>query len=330
MKNLLLKIMNHQALNYTEAKEVIYAINNEAFNDYQLVAIMTGLQMKGIELDELKGFQDALLETAIQVDLNKYNGIDLCGTGGDGKNTFNISTCTSMVLASMGYKVIKHGNYGVSSISGSSNVLENIGFKFPKTQDELEKAIEQTNIAVLHAPYFHPTLKKVSHLRKELGIRTFFNSLGPLVNPAKPSFQMTGTFSLELAKIYSFLLRDIRTNFKVTYGLDGYDELTLVCPTKIYGKHEEKIYTSGNFGINNSPIVARDLHGGETVRDAAEIFVSILKGEGTEAQNKVIAANVACAIQTINPSSDLKDNFLVAEEQLISKRAFKHLKKNLI
>lgn len=329
MKNLLIKIINHQALSYLEAKEVIYAINHNLFNDYQLVAVMTGLQMKGIELNELKGFQDALLETAIQIDLSSYQGIDLCGTGGDGKNTFNISTCSSFVLASMGYPVIKHGNYGVSSVSGSSNVLENIGFIFPKTQEDLEKSLEKMNIAILHAPFFHPTLKKVSHLRKELGIRTFFNSLGPLVNPAKPAFQMAGTFSSELAKIYSFLLRDIRANFKVTYGLDGYDELTLVCPTKIYGKNEDKIYCSADFGVKD-PITAQDLYGGETVRDAAEIFIKILKGQGTKAQNNVIAANVACAIHTIKPTTDLKDNFLLAQEQLISQKVFNHLKTSIL
>jgi anthranilate phosphoribosyltransferase len=329
MKELLTKIINYEALDYAEAKTIIQAIVSDEFNEFQLVALITSLQMKGLELNEMKGFQDALLENAVSVDLNSYNGIDLCGTGGDGKNTFNISTCTSLVLASMSYKVIKHGNYGVSSISGSSSVLEYLGFYFPKNQEELEREIEKTNLAILHAPLFHPALKKVGQIRKELGIRTFFNSLGPLINPAKPSFQMTGTYSLELAKIYHFLLKDSRENHKVVYGLAGYDELTLVCPTKIYSKTEEKIYVSENFGVDKQ-ILASDLFGGNTVKQAAEILVKILKGHGTKAQNTVIAANVSAAMHCINPESDLIANFVLAKEQLLSGKAYKHFKLNEI
>jgi anthranilate phosphoribosyltransferase len=323
MKELLAKIINYQSLDYAEAKKIIEAIASDQFNEFQLVALMTSLQMKGLELNEIKGFQDALLENAVEVDLSFYKGIDLCGTGGDGKNTFNISTCTALVMASMSYKVIKHGNYGVSSVIGSSSVLEYLGFYFPKNQYELEREIEKSNLAILHAPLFHPSLKKVGNIRKELGIRTFFNCLGPLINPAKPSFQMTGTYSLELAKIYHFLMKDLRQSHKVVYGLDGYDELTLLCPTKIYSNNEERIYVKEDFGVHSS-VTKSDLFGGNTVQEAATILVQILQGKGSEAQNAVIAANVSAAIHCIDPTSDLKVNFSVALEQILSGNAFKH------
>jgi anthranilate phosphoribosyltransferase len=327
MKDILNKIINFESIDYLEAKKIIQAIISDELNEFQLVALMTGLQMKGLELNELQGFQDALLENAVELDLSSYNGIDLCGTGGDGKNTFNISTCTSLILASMSYKVIKHGNYGVSSISGSSNVLEYLGFIFPKNQEELEESIEKTNLAIIHAPLFHPALKKVGKIRKELGIRTFFNCLGPLINPAKPTFQMTGTYSLELAKIYHFLLKDIRENHKIVYGLAGYDELTLLCPTKIYSKTEEKMYGKDDFAVQGD-IYASDLYGGATVSEAAKILSDILEGKGSKAQTDVIAANVSAAIHCMKPESDLKANFIDAKEHILSGKSYQFFKLN--
>lgn len=326
MKQILNKIIEHQSLDYQEAKLIIEQINTGQFNDYQLIAVMTALQMRGINLQEMKGFQDALLEFALPIDLNTYKGIDLCGTGGDGKNTFNISTTTSLVLASMGFKVIKHGNYGVSSVCGSSNVLEFLGFQFYTKQGELEKELETKNIAFLHAPAFHPTLSKVGKLRKDLGIRTFFNCLGPLVNPAKPSFQMTGTFSLELAKIYPFLLKDKRENFKVTYSLDGYDELTLTQETKILGKSEDHLYSADTFQVEK--IQAEEIFGGNTIEEAAQIMVNILKGKGTKQQNSVIAANVATAIDCITQKGNLVNDYQLALEQLKSGKSAQFFKLN--
>lgn len=314
MKEILHKVMEHHSLGYDEARKIITSINKGEFNDYQLVAIMTSLQMRGLNIEELKGFQDALLGYALPIDLSVYNGIDLCGTGGDGKNTFNISTTTALVLAGMGYKVIKHGNYGVSSICGSSNVLEYLGFEFYSRQDEIEAELEKKNLALLHAPLFHPTLLKVGKLRKELGIRTFFNSLGPLVNPAKPSFQMTGTFNLELAKIYPFLLKDKRKNFKVTYSLDGYDELTLTGSTKVLGKYEDKLYSADTFQLD--PIQANAIEGGKTVKESATILHTIISGKGTPEQNKLIAANVSSAIHCIDPTKNLINEFYNALETI--------------
>ncbi|MFN5417249.1 MAG: anthranilate phosphoribosyltransferase [Flavobacteriia bacterium] len=326
MKQLLNKLIEHQSLDYQEAKLIIEQTNTGQFNDFQLIAIMTALQMRGVNLQEMKGFQDALLEFALPIDLSAYQGIDLCGTGGDGKNTFNISTTTSLVLASMGFKVIKHGNYGVSSVCGSSNVLEFLGFQFYTQQDELEKELDTKNIAFLHAPAFHPTLSKVGKLRKDLGIRTFFNCLGPLVNPAKPSFQMTGTFSLELAKIYPFLLKDKRENFKVIYSLDGYDELTLTHETKILGKSEDHLYSAETF--QTEKVVAEQIFGGNTIEEAARIMLNILKGEGTKQQNEVIAANVATAIDCMTQNGNLLNDYHVALEQIESGKSAQFFKLN--
>lgn len=327
MKKFLTKILNFESLGFEEAKEIIEAIVSDDYSDSELVALIVGLEMKGVSISEISGFQEALLENAIELDLSAYNGIDLCGTGGDGKNTFNISTCTALVMASMNYKVIKHGNYGVSSICGSSNVLEFLGFSFPKTQNELERNIEKNNLAIIHAPYFHPTLKKVAKIRKELGVKTFFNCLGPLINPAKPSFQLTGTYSLELAKTYNFLLKDKLKNYKVVHGVAGYDELTLACPTKVYSKDEEVFYSNADFNSVIS-IQVEDLYGGISTNEAAKILVNILKGQGTSAQNSVIAANVSTAIHCINPTSCLKENYLLAQDQLLSGKVFNHFKIN--
>ena len=217
MKTLIQKVLNNQSLSSYEASEIIHAIAEEKMNDAQVVALMIGLQMKGLSLDEIEGFRNALLNLALKIELDGTNAIDLCGTGGDGKDTFNISTTTSFVLAAMGNKVIKHGNYGVSSSCGSSNVLEALGYKFTNHEKDLNEQLTKNNICFLHAPLFHPTLKKVSHLRRDLGLRTFFNSLGPLVNPVQPAFQLTGTYDLELAKIYQHLLKKNRTDFRVVF-----------------------------------------------------------------------------------------------------------------
>jgi anthranilate phosphoribosyltransferase len=324
MKTILQKILEHQQLTYQEAKELISIINQNLFNEYQLVAILSGLQMRGVSIEELRGFQDALLELAVPINLSAYDGIDVCGTGGDGKNTFNISTTTALILASMGYKVIKHGNYGVSSLSGSSNVLESLGFTFKNTQKELEKELETTNLAILHAPLFHPTLFKVGKIRKELGVRTFFNCLGPLVNPAKPSYQLTGTFSLELARIYPFLLQEKRKNFKVTFGLDGYDELTLTANTKVLGKFEDSIYNHTTFNLAEK-IASEDVFGGNSQAEAKAIVLNILQGNASEAHVNLIAANVATAIHCIQGGS-LVDEFHNAYHHIKAGKGFTHFK----
>lgn len=325
MKQIVQKILANHYLDYQECESFIHAIAEESISDEHVIAILTGIQMRGIQLEELKGFRSALLELANPVEIDA-NAIDLCGTGGDSKNTFNISTTTSMVLAAMNYKVIKHGNYGVSSLCGSSNVLEQLGFEFSNDSHILQNQLDQLNICFLHAPLFHPTMKKVAAIRTNLGIRTLFNSLGPLVNPVQPTHQMTGTYSLELAKIYHHILKGERTNYKVVFGLDGYDELTLTNTTRILGSGMDQIRSANTFGIQS--ILPTQLLGGDSLLDSAKIVRSILSGNGTEQQTNVIAANVAEAIQCIHPTTQLLEAFQEGKSFILSGQAAKHFKFN--
>ncbi len=325
MKNILNKIIERQALTFSEAKEIIYAIAQEKINDAQIVAILVGLQMRGLQLEEIKGFREALLELTLPVELDGSDAIDLCGTGGDGKNSFNISTTTSFVLASMGYKVIKHGNYGVSSSCGSSNVLEELGFTFTNDIKQLEKQLKETNICFLHAPLFHPTLMKVGPLRKSLGIRTFFNSLGPLVNPVQPQHQLTGTFNLELAKIFQHILKDERKEYRIVYGMDGYDELTLTDQTRILGGTIDENINAGSFNLQ--AIDPTSIHSGNSIQEAAAILRNILNGKGTESQMNVVAANTAVALQCYHPEEKIQDLFGKAISFIKSGEAVRVLEK---
>lgn len=327
MKNILNKIIERQPLLFSEAKEIIYAIAEEKINDAQIVAILVGLQMRGLQLEEIKGFREALIELSLPIDIDGTDAIDLCGTGGDGKNSFNISTTTSFVLASMGYKVIKHGNYGVSSSCGSSNVLEELGFAFTNDVSKLQKQLEEINICFLHAPLFHPTLMKVGPLRKSLGIRTFFNSLGPLVNPVQPKHQLTGTFNLELAKIYQHILKDERTEYRIVYGMDGYDEFTLTDQTRVLGGNIDEYLSANSFDLK--PIDPSSIHSGNSIQEAATILRNILNGQGSVSQNNVVAANTALALQCYHPDKKVQDLFTEALDFIQNGVAVKTLFSNL-
>lgn len=325
MKKIVEKIIENNYLSTNECRTIIYAIAEETIHPEQVVAILTGIQFRGIQLEEILGFRSALLELALPLTISN-NAIDLCGTGGDGKNTFNISTTTSLVMAAMNYKVIKHGNYGVSSTCGSSNVLEELGFRFSTDSAELQKELDTLNICFLHAPFFHPTLKKVASIRTNLGIRTIFNSLGPLVNPCQPSHQITGTYSLELAKIYHHVLKNERENYKVVYGLDGFDELTLSNSTRLLSKNEDVIRTSKNYNV--PMVTSESLHGGSTLFHSAKMVKEIIAGTGTLAQTHVIAANCAEAITCIDPTIELIDAFNEALSFIRSGQTIKHFKLN--
>lgn len=326
MKRILEKIITRSHLEQQEAYECMLRIGNGEVSEAQTVAIMTGLQMRGLQLDELMGFRQALLELSLSVKFDVDACIDVCGTGGDGKNTFNISTTTAFVVASMGYKVVKHGNYGVSSLCGSSNVLETLGYRFTNDRDALQRQLDKHNICFLHAPLFHPALKQVAPLRKSLGITTFFNGMGPLVNPANPTHQLTGTYSLELAKQYQHVLRSQRQEFAVLHGLDGFDELTFIGATRVLGQQRDELITANPDG---HVITLGELDGGQDATAAAALLVNILKGKGTNAQNTVIAGNVALALQTFQPGLDYTIAFAQAQEQLLSGKAFGHLEQNV-
>ncbi|MCK5440622.1 MAG: anthranilate phosphoribosyltransferase [Maribacter sp.] len=315
MKDILNRLINHDILTKEDARQVLVNIAKGEYNSSQIAAFLTVYMMRSITIEELEGFRNALLELCLAVDLSAYNPIDLCGTGGDGKDTFNISTLASFITAGAGVKVAKHGNYGVSSKCGSSNVMEFLGIKFSNEADFLEKSIDQAGICVLHAPLFHPAMKNVAPIRRELAVKTFFNMLGPMVNPAFPKNQMVGVFNLELARMYGYLYQNTDINFTVLHALDGYDEISLTGATKTISNHSEGILKPEDFGVNN--VRQSEIVGGETIEESAKIFMDILKGNGTEAQNNVVCANAGIAIATVNGLTP-KEGFDKAKEALLT------------
>lgn len=324
MKSILNKLIKQEPLSSEEAKNVIVNISKGKYNHTQITAFVTVYMMRSITIEELKGFRDALLELCIPVDLSEYNTIDLCGTGGDAKDTFNVSTLSSFVTAGAGIQVAKHGNYGVSSPSGSSNVLEAIGITFSDKTSDLKKALDETNICFLHAPLFHPALKKVAPVRKDLGLKTFFNMLGPMVNPSFPKNQLVGVFNLELQRIYGYLYQDTSINYSIVHALDGYDEISLTGNAKIITNNSETILTPKNL---NLPIIEpKELYGGKSVKKSAKTFLKIINGEGEEAQNNVVCANAGLAIAMVKNISHT-EGFALAKESLLGLKAKASLNK---
>ncbi|QCE41835.1 anthranilate phosphoribosyltransferase [Psychroserpens sp. NJDZ02] len=324
MKQILNRLINQESISSEEAKRVLVNISKGIYNQSQIASFLTVYMMRSITLEELQGFRDALLELCIPVNLSDFDPIDLCGTGGDGKDTFNISTLASFVTAGAGVNVAKHGNYGVSSASGSSNVMEALGIHFSNKPDFLKYSIEKAGICVLHAPLFHPAMKNVAPIRKELGVKTFFNMLGPMVNPAFPRNQMVGVFNLELQRIYGYLYQNTDKNYSIVHALDGYDEISLTGNTKIISNRSETMLSPSDLGVVQ--IEQSDIFGGDTVKDAAQIFKNIIKGKGTEAQNNVVCANAGLAIATAKQIPHL-EGFELAKESLESGRAKASLEK---
>ena len=325
MKATLNKLFQLKRLNRAEARAMLIQISEEQFNTAQIAAFLTVFQMRPIAIEELSGFRDALLELCRPVDLQGIETLDIVGTGGDGKNTFNISTLSSVVVAGAGYKVSKHGNYGVSSVCGSSNVLEHLGYEFTNDIDQLRKQLEEANLCFLHAPFFHPAMKAVAPVRKQLGVKTFFNMLGPLVNPARPKFNMLGVFSNELSRLYQYVLQQTDRQYTIVYALDGYDEISLTGRVKIRTNQSESIYLPSDFG--KAQLTPQSLHGGDTVEEAAKIFTSILQGNCTDAQRDVVAANAGMAIHCMKPDQSILDCIAEAQESLLSKKALEQFKK---
>ena len=324
MKIILNRLINHETLTKSEAKAVLVNISSGQYNPSQIASFLTVYMMRNITIEELSGFREALLELCIPVDFSGYNTIDLCGTGGDGKDTFNISTLASFVVAGTGIHVAKHGNYGVSSISGSSNVMETLGVKFSNEAAFLDKCMNEANIAILHAPLFHPAMKNVGPIRKELGVKTFFNMLGPMVNPSFPKNQLVGVFSLELARMYAYLYQNTNINYTILHALDGYDEISLTADAKMITKNSESIVNADDFELRK--LYFEDIKGGETIEEAAQIFMNIISGKGTEAQQNVVCANAALAIVTVENLTVI-NAFAKAKESLQSGKALKKLQK---
>ncbi len=327
MKKVLEQLFEHQTLSRAEAKDILVRIASGEGNEAQFAAFMTVYLMRTVTPEELSGFRSALLELCKSVSLPSSDAIDLCGTGGDGKNTFNISTLSSFVVAGAGGKVIKHGNYGVSSVSGSSNVMEFFGYKFTDDNSKLNTSLENSGVCFLHAPLFHPALKRVGPVRRDLGVKTFFNMLGPLVNPAQPKFRVTGVFSLELARAYQYLIEQTDERYVILHSLDGYDELSLTSDAKIFRNEGEQIISPANFGLRK--LLASEILGGSTVEDAATIFREVLHNRGTSAQNQVVIANAALALQCLGKYEKLEDAVAASKESLDSGKALLAFKKTL-
>ena len=323
MKTVLNRLIQHEKLSKTEARQIIINIADNQYSPSQIASFLTVYMMRSISLDELEGFRTALLELCLAVDLSDFNTIDLCGTGGDGKDTFNISTLSSFITAGAGVKVTKHGNYGVSSGCGSSNVMEALGIKFSNKVDFLKRAIDKAGICVLHAPLFHPAMKNVAPVRKELGVKTFFNMLGPLVNPAFPKNQLTGVFNLEIGRLYHYLFQKTDTNFTIIYSLDGYDEISLTGSTKVFSNDSERVLNPSDFGL--LPLRAEEIKGGESIESSAMIFMNVIQHKGTQAQTNVVCANAGMALATALNLSPI-EGFEKAKESLASGAAFKALK----
>lgn len=326
MKEILNRLINQEKISKQEAKNVLVNISNGKYNNSQIASFLTVYMMRSISVDELDGFREALLELCLPIDLSEFNTIDLCGTGGDGKDTFNISTLSSFVTAGAGVKVAKHGNYGVSSSCGSSNVLEFLGINFTNKQEDLKQSIDQAGICVLHAPLFHPAMKNVAPIRQELGVKTFFNMLGPMVNPSFPQNQLVGVFSLELARLYGYLYQNTNKKYAILHDLGGYDEISLTGNAKVISNKEDKIFTPDELNIET--LLASEIKGGLTVKDSAKIFTNILNGKGSEAQNNVVCANAGLAIATVNNLTH-QEGFALAERSLKDKKALKSFTKLL-
>ena len=319
MKQILNRLFENKTLTREEAKNILTTLTQGNYNNSQIAAFMTAYCMRNITVTELEGFRDAMLELSLPLDLETDELIDLCGTGGDGKDTFNISTLASFVVAGAGYKVAKHGNYGVSSGCGSSNVMEYLGYQFTNDAGTLKSAINKANICFLHAPLFHPAMKTVAPIRRELGVKTFFNMLGPMVNPARPKNQLVGVYNLELARIYAYLYQKSDTKYTILNALEGYDEISLTCNFKTFSAEGEKINSIEALGFEK--LSPEQIVGGSTVAESADIFMKVLNNEATDAQNNVVLANAAMAIKTIHPQKTFADCFYEAEQSLLTKKA---------
>jgi anthranilate phosphoribosyltransferase len=323
MKKILQQLFEHKTLTYQQAKAVLLGIGKNVYNDTEITAFVTVYLMRSITIEELQGFRDALLELCVPVNLGNHQVMDIVGTGGDGKNTFNISTLSCFIVAGAGQKVAKHGNYGASSISGASNVMEQLGYQFSNDSNKLQAELAAANICFLHAPLFHPALKVVANIRKNLGVRTFFNMLGPMVNPAQPAYQLVGVYNLEMARIYNYLLQQSGKAFTIIHSVDGYDEISLTNDTKVITNTGERIETPESLG--KRLVAQQDIHGGNSVEEAATIFNNIIQGKGTWAQNAVVLANAAMALHCTGNFNTYNNAYIAAVDSLENGKAYQCL-----
>ncbi|MFA6852898.1 MAG: anthranilate phosphoribosyltransferase [Bacteroidales bacterium] len=325
MKDILYKLFDYNYLTRDEAKRVLIDIVKGGVPETQIASLITSFLMRSISVDEILGFRDALLEMRVMVDLSDYSPLDIVGTGGDGKNTFNISTTACFVVAGAGYNVVKHGNYGATSISGASNVIEQQGVKFHADNDLFRKSLDKCNIAYLHAPLFSPALKAVAPVRKSLGVRNFFNVLGPLVNPVQPEFQMLGVYDLAMLRLYSYIYQEENKKFTIVHSMDGYDEISLTSQFKVVSNRGEQLFMPDDLGFKR--LNQEDLYGGDTPEDASKIFRDVLSASATEAQTNAVLVNAAFGIQTVDQTKTIEECIEIARDSLYGKKALKVLEK---
>jgi anthranilate phosphoribosyltransferase len=325
MKKILQYLFEYKTLTRVKAYEVMVNMARGQYNDAEIASFITVYLMRSVTIEELNGFRDALFELCIKTELGTTDLVDIVGTGGDGKNSFNISTLSCFIVAGAGQKVAKHGNYGASTISGASNVMEQLGYRFKQDGSALKKEIDQANICFMHAPLFHPALKVVGPIRKQLGVRTFFNMLGPMVNPANPDYQLVGVYNLEMARIYNYLLQQTGKSFTIIHSLDGYDEISLTSDTKVITKEGESIFSAIDLG--KKIVMPEAIYGGNTVEESAAIFIKIIKGEGSWSQNAVVLANAAMALNCTGKFSNYQTAYQAAVESLESGAALNSFNK---
>ncbi|MFI3318834.1 MAG: anthranilate phosphoribosyltransferase [Rikenellaceae bacterium] len=324
MKSTLTKLFRYENLDSATSRELLHNIARGEYNQAQIAALMSIFLMRPITLEELSGFREALMELRTPISFGDDEYIDIVGTGGDGKDTFNISTCSSIVVAAAGYRVVKHGNYGASSISGASNVMESHGVKFTADNDALRRSLDGCNLAYLHAPLFNSALKAVAEVRRNFGLRNFFNMLGPTLNPAEPKYQLLGVYNLEMLRLYNYLFQRMDRDYAVVHSLDGYDEISLTKEFKVSSKHGERIYAPEELGFSRA--CESDLFGGESIEDASAIFDSVLNGSSSTAQRDCVIANAAFAITVIDPAKSIEEAIAIARETIDSSRASETLK----
>jgi len=317
------QLLEHSTLTSSQAKELLYKMAKAEINEAGLASILTVFRMRALTLEELSGFRTGLLELAQTVDLSDFETIDVCGSGGDNRESFNISTCAAFIVAGAGVKVAKHGNYAASSKVGSSNVLESLGVKFSGQRDFLMRCLEKAGICYLHAPLFHPAMKNVAPVRKALGLRTVFNILGPLVNPSQPKFQLIGTATHELARLYTYFLQPTRTNFLIVHSLDGFDEASLTSKLKIIKRDKERLATPTELGFET--VLGSDLAGGNDSHENAKIIREVLELKGSKAKTEVSVANAALALSLVQDGFSFADSVACARESLHSGQALRAL-----
>jgi anthranilate phosphoribosyltransferase len=325
MKHYLESLVEGKSLQREDTHEIMLNIVGQKYTEQQIAALLMGIQMRGVTVDELLGLRDGLLETGKYIDLDGEETLDIVGTGGDGKNTFNISTCSAFVIAGAGYKVTKHGNGASTSVSGASNVLQLHGVKFSDDRDRLLRSLHEAGICYFHAPLFAYGMKFVGPTRKAIQVPTCFNLLGPLVNPCHPHYSLHGTANQSQLRLYTNIHQRIGDRFGVVTSYDGYDEISLTSGFKLVTNDFEKVFTPKDMGLNY--VNPEDIYGGNTAEEAMHIFDSVLEGTSTEAQKNVILANAACGINVLNRNVSMEESIDMARESLDSGRALQAFKK---